>query len=84
MGIIGEIRVPLTENLLVKWRSHAGPSTQPVNRVLPLTLTFKRPYRNCPDHTDPFIPALLLRGSPDRDLSFVGTYPESRVETARP
>jgi hypothetical protein len=24
MGIIGEISVPLPENFLVKWRSHAG------------------------------------------------------------
>src|ERR1035438_7374551 len=37
-----------------------------------LAAQFKRPYRNCPDHTN-LSPALPLRGSPDRDLSFIGT-----------
>src|ERR1035438_1616726 len=39
-----------------------------------LAAQFKRPYRNCPDHTN-LSPALPLRGSPDRDLSFHITNP---------
>ncbi len=40
-----------------------------------LAAHFKRPYRNCPDRTDLWIPAFLIRGSPDRNLSFVVTDP---------
>jgi hypothetical protein len=36
--------------------------------------SFKRPYRNCPDHTDARIPSFLLRGSPDRNLSFLANF----------
>ena len=38
-----------------------------------LAAQFKRPYRNCPDHTDLPSPQLLPRGSPDRDPTFTGT-----------
>jgi hypothetical protein len=38
-----------------------------------LAAQFKRPYRNCPNPTNLGIPSFLLRGSPDRDLSFTGT-----------
>jgi hypothetical protein len=36
-----------------------------------------------PDHTDLRIPAFLLRGSPDRDLSFVGTDATDEAITSR-
>ena len=35
---------------------------------------FKRPYRNCPDHTTCAPPHLFFRGSPDRDLTFVRNH----------
>ena len=34
---------------------------------------FKRPYRNCPDHTTCVSPHFVFRGSPDRDRTFIGT-----------
>jgi hypothetical protein len=37
-GIIGEIRVPPPQNLLLKWRSQTGCGFQSVNRVFGLTL----------------------------------------------
>jgi hypothetical protein len=52
-------------------RSPDGPVAAAANKVA----SFKRPYRNCLDHTDLGIQSFLLRGSPDRDLSFVGTNP---------
>ena len=36
-------------------------------------------YRNCPDGTDLWIPAFLIRGSPDRDLLFIETDPEAFI-----
>jgi len=38
------------------------------------------PYRDCPDDYRPIIPALLLRGSPDRDLSFVATELSTSID----
>src|ERR1035438_3714485 len=38
---------------------------------------FKRPYRNCPDHTTCAPPHFFFRGSPDRALTFIGTNPEN-------
>ena len=34
---------------------------------------FKRPYRNCPRRTDRAQYSCVCRGSPDRDLTFLGT-----------
>src|ERR1035438_1846599 len=34
---------------------------------------FKRPYRNCPDHTTCAPPHFFFRGSSDRALTFIGT-----------
>src|ERR1035438_9275265 len=34
---------------------------------------FKRPYRNCPDHTTCAPPHFFFRGSPDGALTFVST-----------
>ena len=53
------------------------PSTSP-RPPQTLAAQFKRPYRNCPDPTDLRIPAFLLRGSPDTDLSFLVTNPTNR------
>src|SRR5271157_2199925 len=35
---------------------------------------FKRPYRNCPDHTTCALPHFFFRGSPDRALTFPVIY----------
>ena len=50
-------------------KSHSSPHPPQT-----LAAQFKRPYRNCPDHTNLGIPAFLIRGSPDRALTSCVSY----------
>ena len=62
-------------------QNHSGADRNPIGRSPRPSQTpathFKRPYRNCPGEENCAQSRLIGQGSPDRDLSFVGTNPEN-------
>ncbi len=45
---------------------------------------FKRLYRNCPGRKNPAQSSVVRRGSPDRDLTFLGAHPVDSVQRQDP
>src|ERR1035437_5319114 len=54
------------------------------SNILTPAAQFKRLYRNCPGRKNPAQSCLVCRGSPDRDLTFLGTNLQPTVAAGLP